>query len=110
MKIQLPHIPDDWDRVATVLILFIIVAIMFAVSGCTTVTDYGMITFADAGSMTYSTAKGATLTATTVNHSTMGNATLGGVRSVVTGSVIKTGMGIAGDIVGDNIGTDLINK
>ena len=110
MRLQLPHIPDDWDRVATVLLLFLIVAIMFAVSGCTTVTDYGMISFADAKSISYTSPKGTSFTATDINHSTMGNATLGGVRSVVTGSVIKTGIGAVSDIVGDNIGTDLINK
>jgi hypothetical protein len=56
MRLQLPHIPDDWDRVATVLILFIIVAIMFAVSGCGTyyhVSATGRPTFIHTGDADY---------------------------------------------------------
>jgi hypothetical protein len=110
MKIQLPHIPDDWDRVATVLLLFLIVAIMFAVSGCTTVSDHGMISFADARRMEYMSPKGTKFKAEDINHSKMAGEVGGITKEVVKGSVIKAGLGTFGDIVGDNIGTDLINK
>ena len=109
MKIQLPHIPDDWDRVATVLILFIIVAIMFAVSGCTTVSDHGMISFADARRMEYMSPKGTKFKAEDINHSKMAGEVRGITKDVVKGSVIKTGIGAVSDIVGDNIGTNIIN-
>jgi hypothetical protein len=102
MKIQLPHIPDDWDRVATVLILFIIVAIMFAVSGCTLHTSptYGTH-IAVLGKGTYSS-----------NSTGMGGSydqekAVGAIGSSIITGIITSGVE---NIVGSNIGGQLVDS
>jgi hypothetical protein len=110
MKIQLPHIPDDWDRVATVLILFIIVAIMFALSGCTVVTDYGVATMGDATKLSYRSKLGATFGADTLNHSAAIGIARDAAGTAAMWSGIKSLANTAVDATGTNLVSDAINK